>query len=396
MKIAGRDQELQLKEQEDQYKKLNSSYEKKIRAREKEIKAVEELYDKKAQMASLEGEDQYIQALDRNSKRIVGVSKEFEDKIQSYKDRLRETQKKVETEEETLKSSEQSKITGLKKNLENNFQEKYQASVEEQQYIENSTKNAIAEISSKSLNDRRAIESKAQFDINALSDDYGKKVMDTESNYRAKLENDLKKQKHEGTKQQEELKLNMLEETHKLTRLGTEKNRIQNDQMNLLEKHQQNMIKQKTDDFKARYEKLVVEHDTIIKDLEKELHADMKKMMEKSATEKKSVANKVDDHFYQIEKLAPVVVESPTDVEVSLEIPEHEKENFHLSAQGRNIKMTLSRKFSDSITAPDGSLNKSTRSELFSKDVTTKDLLNSNKITQKYENGLLTYKVLKA
>ncbi len=396
MKISAKDQELQLHEQERQFKKLNAGYEKKVRARENEIKKVDELYDKKATMASLEGEDQYIQALDRNSQRIVGVSKEFEDKIQSYKDRLKETQARVESQEINLKTNEKDKLTGMKKNLENNFNEQYSTSVDSQRAIEESTNNTLADITLRSNSEKNAIESKGQFEVSALSDEYSKKTKDVEVINRARMQNELNKHKLEFTQQQDELKANMLKDSGRLKRLGSEKSRIQNDQLTFMDRHQQNTVKQKTDDFKIRYEKMVQEHNTIIQDLDTHLNADMKKMVEKSSSDKQLVASKIDDRFYQIEKLNPTVTETLDSVEVSLPIAEHEKENFHLSAQKRNIKMTLSRKFTETLTAIDGSIDKSTRSELFSKDVATKDLLNSNKISQKYENGVITYKIMKA
>jgi len=57
--------------------------------------------------------------------------------------------------------------------------------------------------------------------------------------------------------------------------------------------------------------------------------------------------------------------------------------------------MTLTRKYTDSLDAEDGSNNKSTKTELYSKEFSTKEILNPKSITQKYENGVLTFKILK-
>ncbi len=396
MKVTGRDQELLLKEQENQFKQLNSSYVKKIKARENEIKKVDDLYDKKTAMASIEGEDQYIQALDRNSQKIVGVSKEFEDRIQSYKDRLKDTQTRVESEEINLKANQKDKITGIKQNHSYNFVEQYEASADDLSTIEESTRNTLDNIILRSNSEKNVIETKGQFEIRTKSDEYDKKTKDAEVTNRARMQNELNKQKLEWTKEQNELKANMQGDNNRLKRLVTEKSRIQTDQLASMDKQQQNTIKQGSEDFKIRYNKTVQEHDTIIRDLESQLNADMKRMVEKSTTDKRLVANKSDDPFYQVEKLNTTVTEGLDSVQVALPIAEHEKENFHLSAQGRNLKMTLTRKFAESLAAKDGSLDKSTRSELFSKDVATKDILNSNKITQKYEDGVLTYKIMKA
>ena len=107
------------------------------------------------------------------------------------------------------------------------------------------------------------------------------------------------------------------------------------------------------------------------------------------------MTNKSDDQFYRIETLTPTVVENEKEYQVSLKVPEHEKENVHLSAHGRGVKMTLTRKFSDSIDQEDGSTSRSTRTELFSKEFPSKDILNPKVVSQKYEDGVLTYKISK-
>lgn len=395
MKITS-EQDFRVKENEGQLKRLNQSLEKKIRAREEEVKKIDEFYNKKEDMAKLEGEDQFAQALDRNAHRIVGASKDFEDKILGYKDQLAKTQKMVENEEAVLKESEQTKLEGLKQNMSNASEERFQDSLNEQRLIEQNTRTTIDNIALESQHERKSIEANAQTAMNALTTEYNDKSRSTESNFRAKFENDTNKQKYDAEKEQTELKAQSAEDLAKLKRLSTEKARIQNDQINFMERHQQNSVKQKTDDFKVRYSKMVEEHDALIKNLETQLNEDMRKMVEKSASDKQIFANRLDDQFYHVSKLNPTVIEHPSFVEVTLEIPEHEKENFHLSAQGRSIKMTLSRKFAETLAETNGSVNKSTRSELFTKDVATKDILNPNKLTQKYEKGLLTYKILKA
>ena len=81
---------------------------------------------------------------------------------------------------------------------------------------------------------------------------------------------------------------------------------------------------------------------------------------------------------------------------VHIPVAEYEKENINISTRGRSIKITLSRKYTDSLNADDGSLNKTTRSELFSKELATNDLLSSKDITQSYKDGILSFKIKKA
>ena len=118
-------------------------------------------------------------------------------------------------------------------------------------------------------------------------------------------------------------------------------------------------------------------------------------MLEKNSSQKRVIANQNEDQFYRIETLNPTIVDSPKDFLVSLAVPEHEKENVHLSVHGRNVKMTLTRKYSEFIEAKDGTIDKSNRNELFSKEFPSKDLLNQKQVVQKYEDGILTFKIQK-
>jgi HSP20 family molecular chaperone IbpA len=154
-------------------------------------------------------------------------------------------------------------------------------------------------------------------------------------------------------------------------------------------------LAQKQSDFKIRYENLVKEHDTLLTQLKGHFDADVKKMAMESAVQKKAIPNKSDDSFYRVETLNPTMVENEKEYLVSLNVPEHEKENVHLTVHGRGVKMTLSRKFADTIEATDGSTNKSSRTELFSKEFPCKDILDSKQVAQNYEDGVLNFRVKK-
>ena len=238
MKITS-EQQARLTENESQLKKLNQTIEKKIRAREEELNKINELYDKKEDMALLEGEEQYARALDRNAQRVVGASKDFENKIEAYRARLADTQQLVQREEHNLKTTEAQKLEGIKKNLAANFEDKYQSALSEQQAIEFNTQTAIGEIAANAKNEKDKIERHAQFEISTLASGFDQKIKNNESTFRARLENEQKKQKMLAEREQQELKDNLLEETTRMKRMGDEKNRIQHDQLLFSDKHYQ-------------------------------------------------------------------------------------------------------------------------------------------------------------
>ncbi len=385
-----------LKDNEDLLKRMNNGLERKIKSKEQEIKQIDALYDKKVEVAKEEGEKDYLQGLERNQARIVGESNLFEEKIQGYNEQLKKARDTVTKEEEMLKGGHREKLDGLKAQLEENFQDQYLNTLNTQHEIQSSTQDSVKEIASKAKLEKMTTESNAQYEINALSAEFNQKATNNERDFRSKLENDVRAHKAEVSRQQDELKKLMTMDAEKNKRLSDEKNRVNKDQLLFQDKHQQEMLRQREADFKVRYEKMVKEHNDILKDLSTSFTADVKKMVDQTSTEKKLISDKTSDPFYRVDKLNPTMKEELKEVMISLPIAEYEKENVHLSAQGRNIKITLSRKYSDSIASAEGGIDRSTRSELFSKEFNSVDLLSPKDITQSYQDGILTFKINKA
>lgn len=396
MKIATSPEALAFKENEDVYKRMNKSIERKIVNKEQEIKNLDSLYDKKIEMARLDGEDQYVQALDRNNQKLVNDSGEYESKIKAYQDKLKQVQNTVSKEELNLKTSEKAKLDELKTSLEENFQEQYNNTVENQRAITDATQASVKEITAKSKSEKTIMENNAQFEINALSSGFNQKAADSEKDFRSKLDSDVRLHNAEINMQKDELKKLMTLDGEKNKRLNDELNRVNTEQLNFQELHQKDMLAQREKDFKVRYENMVKEHDTVLKSISAKFEADAQKVTASTSSDKKILGDKASDPFYRVETLKPKLKEDLKTVTVSMPVAEYEKENIHLSAQGRSIKITLSRKFTDTLNTEDGSMNRSTRSELFSKELNATDLLSSKNITQHYSDGILSFKINKA
>lgn len=396
MKVGTGDQAIAFKENEDLYKRMNKSIAKKIESKEKEIQNLDSLYDKKIAQSRIEGEDQLIQSLDRNQQRMISESGVFEDKIKSYQDKLKKVQDTVGKEELTLKTTEKQKQEDLKAQLEENFQEQYATTQENQRAIADATQASVKEIATKSKAEKILLEGNAQYEINALANEFNNKSANSEKEYRSKLDNDIRVHTAEVNTQQEQLKKLMTMDAEKNKRLSSELSRVNKGQLDYQETHQKDMLSQREKDFKIRYENMVKEHDAVLKNLSAKFEEDAKRIAATTSTDKKIMSTRAEDPFYRVDKLNPTLVEDLKTVTVSVPVAEYEKENVHLSTQGRSIKITLSRKYTDSLNADDGSLNKSTRSELFSKELPTVALLSPKNITQSYEDGVLTFKINKA
>jgi hypothetical protein len=396
VKVANGEQAALFKENEDLYKRMNKSIERKIAGKEQEIKDVGVIYDKKIDLAKEEGEKELLQGLERNQQRIIGESNNFEEKIKSYQEQLNKTRDTVVREEQALKGGQKEKLGQMKNELEKNFQNDYFEMQADREQIQSSTRDAVKEIATRSKSEKLQMEGNAQFEINALSSEFNQKATDSERDFRTKLDQDVRLHNAEVAQQKDELKKLMNVDIEKNKRLSSEQNRVGKEQINYQEKHQQDILAQREKDFKVRYETIVKDYNTILKDLSDKLEADVKKVVEKTSNEKKIIDSRSSDPFYTVDKLNPTLTEDEKSVTVSIPVASYEKENVHLSSQGRSIKLSLSRKYNESLNGEDGSINKSTRSELYSKELTTKDLLSSNNVTQAYIDGVLSFKINKA
>jgi HSP20 family molecular chaperone IbpA len=397
MKIDNTDAANKLKENEELYKRLNKSIERKIVSKEDEVKKLDQHYEKKIATTKINGEDDYLLALERNEARIKDEADVVEDKLKNYNEQLNKTKYSVEKEVNNLKSGEKQNIADLKLQFEENFQEQFNNASENQREMQTRTQNLNRDITTKSNLERSQLENKTQFALSALTSDFNQKSSNTELKYKDDLERNLKQHTSNLNAQKEELNRVAKNDLDKNTRLSNEKLRVNQEQMNYQDKHQQSLLVQKDQDFKVRYEKIVKEHDDIIQNLSSRFKKDVQSLVDKTAKDKSLINEKLSDPFYQVDKLQPKITEAVDHYVVTLPVTEYEKDNVQLSTQGRGIKLTLSRRYKDStLDEKTGVTDRSTRSELFSKELKVKDILDSKQITQSFENGELHFKILKA
>lgn len=364
-------------------------------AKEAELEKLKQIYDQKIEEANEHGEEKYVNALKRNDQRILGATKDYEEKLNSYKDNLSRTQKSIAQEELALKNEHEEKMSSARNQNINNIHDQFRNAKETQEAVESQIKNTVDLIADKSRAQKSQLERNSQFEINALSSQYNQKEINEEQQFRAQVEANIKNHEEEVRLQRNDLKTSMSKTMQQGKRLEQEKLQVQQEELAFLDNHQKEMITQKNADFKVRYENMIKEHDATIAEIKSRLDHDINKMIVDTSSQKKMIANKKDDNFYKIETLNPKVKETEKAYYVSLKVPEHEKDNVHLSVHGREVKMTMTRRFTESLQAEDGSINKSTKNELYSKEFGAMDLLNSKLISQKYEDGILSYKIQK-
>lgn len=381
---------------EDQLKQINKRIEQKIKSKEQELLNVKNTYDDKIENTKLDGEKKYIQALDKNQEQLLNESHNYEEKISSYKDRLKETQNKIDKEREILQSNHSQRMEELRANHSDILAANNESLIDSQKSIERNNQDTFINLAHKHHSTKDKMESDLNRNIQSLSIDHVNTLSDVKQKQKNEQRYHIAKTNTELSTLKKDLAQELNKEVSKTTRLNNEQKRVHMDNLTFQEKYQQDLLLQKDEDFKVRYQNLVDSHNESIKNISQQLQKDLQRIVERKSKNLEVTSKQGEDPFYSVSLIRPKITEGEKEIFVAIAVSEYEKDNLLLSTQGRNIKLTLSRKYADAITDKDGSSNKTTRSELYSKEFKTKDILNSNNITQSYQDGILTFKILKA
>ncbi|MEK6624697.1 MAG: Hsp20 family protein [Bdellovibrionota bacterium] len=156
------------------------------------------------------------------------------------------------------------------------------------------------------------------------------------------------------------------------------------------------LINQQRENFQQRYNTIKQANDQVIKNSSSKLFKDFSDLQAKYINQKELIETRGQDPFYHPTILQPRVEDLGKYYLVHLEMPEHEKEFVTFNANQRMLKMSFTRKMGENFQTEDGSINKSNRSELMTKEISVPEIVDAKSIKQKYENGVLTFRITKA
>ena len=384
-----------MKVQNDTLKNLDEQIRKKINLKENEIENINKIYEKRIEEANTLGDEKYVESLDRNKQRIVLANKDYEDKLKFYQDSLAQNKSKLELEENTAVDVSKDKQHNLKVQAEDKYSKIYNNARENEEALFQKSQNDSRELDQKSRHEKLAHEDRSQHELASFASALTMTTREQEENLKKQLESEQSIMGKALIQNKMDTQTRLAETSIKNKRLEDEQVRVQNEQVKNLDQHQADLIKQKQADFQIRYKQLADEHQAVLDALTAKLNKATQEALAENVKEKKTIVDVNSDPFYQLEILKPTMSEDSKNYYVHLEIPPHEKEDVHLMAHGREIRITMSRKFNSSIEDKDGSLNRTAKTQLYSKEFPTKDIMNQKLISQKYEDGVLSFKIAK-
>lgn len=384
-----------MKVQNDTLKNLDEQIRRKINLKENEIENINKIYEKRIEEANSLGDKKYVESLDRNKQRVVLANKDYEEKLKFYQDSLTQAKGNIELEENKALELTKDKQHNLKVQSEDKYSKIYSNARENEESLFQKSQNDARQLDQKSRHEKTAHEGRSQQELNSFSSALTQSTREQTDNLKKQLESEQLAMTQTLLRNKMDTQTRLAETSAKNQRLENEQVRVQTDQINFLDQHQADLMAQKQADFQVRYKQLTEEHQAVLDGLTAKLNKATREALEENVKEKKTIADVSDDPFYQLELLKPTMNEDSKNYYVHLEIPLHEKENVHLMAHGREIRLTMSKKFNSSIEDNDGSLNRTAKTQLYSKEFPTTDIMNQKKISQKYENGILSFKIAK-
>lgn len=162
------------------------------------------------------------------------------------------------------------------------------------------------------------------------------------------------------------------------------------------EKFYKQLIKQRRENFESQYRRLLKAQEDSVQMLKLQVKNSLDSIRKSNADKKSNYTDRMGDPFYNSTILQPKLEDKIGEYIIKLEIPDYERDSVILHGDNRQIRLTFSRRMTDNLKNPDGSVNKTSRSEVYTKVLQVPEIIDPSTITQNYTDGTLQFKIKKA
>ncbi len=380
----------------EQNRILDSHYQREIKAKEAKIKEVKDAYNKEIQRIKETSEEEIRENRNLERERIAkefeeekerweGVRKKWQEKEATFED-VKQLEEVKNTQEVTLNrfrhgkqmESDQFKFDNdinslrerrnkiLREMQENSDSKIYQEEIKSRKNIESLRKE-------NEQKENLAIKSYANFS-SAQQREIDQAIADKEREHRQII----RKAQVENSRQ-----LN-------------ERERINQENLKRLDDANKNKLQQTDANLQKKVKQVQKESEDAISTLSLKTQKELNNLKQNESKDKSIISNRTNDPFYSITNLNPRITNYEKEYILKISVPEHEKNSVIVGADGRNLKISHSRRYSDEAKNEDGTLSKSSRSETVSQSIKLEDLVNPRKITQTYQDNEIIFKIPKA
>ncbi len=377
-------------------KQLKKERQHQIDEQEKQTKQIRENFKEKKVQVKIQGEEDLHVAVTNNRKEIDKAMAGKKEKLEKFRTENIKHQKVLEDQRLDLDKYNDLRTTDMNSQYEEKYNTLFQEGSEKVQAFEEDINRRIANINADSNQEINHYRADMNLKLEDSAHEFGSRIKDKEDVHKAALRrNDVKHAAETGRKR--------LEHRDKTSKLLTSQNHetesrtvLHSEKLKTMDDHHTEQMKSKQKAFEAKTKRMDQEHLTVL-ELMKERFAQRLNALKDGFSKKKvMIEDRNSDSFYNVGKISPTLQEKVDSYILSMKVPEHERENITVSPRNRNIKITYHRNHSARVEEQDGSTHTSKRTELMTKQIPTSEILNNKGVTQKYENGVLQFKILKA
>ncbi|ATH08108.1 hypothetical protein BIY24_09145 [Halobacteriovorax marinus] len=366
-----------------------------ISSREKEINKLGDMYELRKENERYNGEVEILDIRDRNQNEIAEQLNLKEERLNNIKTSFDTSKKKLDLEREILANSHQEKIEDLNAVYDNKYKASFENANQVAEEIDDQTHDIIRRMEDETTERiaQSTFENKIRADEKSLENT--RKLANQERVHKTQQRAAVKNYDRRSAELVMEHENQLMNQNYQQLSQRKELENIHNKEIEFKSEQHKNILLQEDKSFRQKYEAITKEHQSVLDRIKQKFSNQINSIINSQMRSKTSVESRGDDDFYKITALEPEITSLEKSYQISLKVPEHEKENVRLTAQGRDLTLSLTRKFSDTVESEDGSSNQSSRSEVFTKKLSTTDLMNSREITQNYKEGVLTFNIAK-
>lgn len=367
-----------------------------VAAKEREIENVRNFYDAKKESDRISGHKELIEVQDNSQKEILAAVENKSSRLATAREGLQKDLTRLENERALLAQKE-------------SFDQ--EASIAEgrlqQQIIAEQSLEKAKEIGQTANSKIADLQKESQWQIAQASAQARNKYDDNIKTHESVLGDKLREQRLQLTFKDIEhnKKLNQARsEFEKDLNQATRSNvgdRSQREQQHIKElktaEDQYNYIlREKRKQFEQKFTHLEKEHNEIVQRTEERFRKQLDSLSSEYASTRQVAQTRKEDPFYHLKSLDHQIEETPEAYLVKIKVPEFEADNIILSAHNRTVKLAMNRRFSERLDGEQGRVNINKRSESFTQEFPVDKIVDSRSVSRKYEDGVLSFKILKA
>ncbi len=197
------------------------------------------------------------------------------------------------------------------------------------------------------------------------------------------------------TQKEKHLKQLSVEKKSHDTQTDLHRRRFKHEMDKILEK-QENLKRGVQKEFEKDYQKVLSEHNKLVDNLQNRTQQLIEKGKLMLSREKANLTSKAQDSFYTAHRFTPLFKDLGDSYDILVKVPKHEVEGMNLMASGREVTISLDRRFDDKVEE-NGVTSKSKKFETLSTSFEVPDILDPKaKVSKSYGEGILVFNIKKA